>query len=52
MASWEDFNATFSFNKHVCYDVKTIDLLVSSRRTLENALFLDRLLKILGIETG
>lgn len=52
MAPWEDFNATFSFKKDYCYEPNVVDLLTSSRRTLNNALFVDRLLKILGIEAG
>lgn len=52
MALWEDFNTTFSFKRDFGYDVKTIDLVVSSRRTLNNVLFIDRLLKVLGIDAG
>ncbi|KAL1958508.1 hypothetical protein VTO42DRAFT_4372 [Malbranchea cinnamomea] len=52
MALWEDFNVTFSFKRDFCYDVKTIDLLISSRRTLNNVLFFDRLLQIIGVEAA
>ena len=52
MAPWDDFNSTFSFKRDFCYDPNAVDLLTSNRRTLSNALFIDRLLKILGIEAG
>lgn len=52
MASWEDFDSTFSFKRDFNYDVKTIDLVVHNRRALNDVLFIDRLLNILGIDTG
>lgn len=52
MESWEDFDTTFAFKRDFNYDVKTIDLIVANRRTLDNVLFIDRLLNILGIDTG
>lgn len=52
MAQWEDFNLIFSFNKKYSYDSKTVDQIVSNRRALENRLFADRLLGLLGIKGG
>ncbi|KAJ5161054.1 hypothetical protein N7492_006446 [Penicillium capsulatum] len=50
MAQWEDFNHIFSFNKKYSYDAKTFDQIISNRRALENRLFADRLLGLLGIK--
>ena len=52
MALWEDFNAIFSFNKKFAYDTKTFDTIIANRRSLENRLFADRLLGLLGIKGG
>lgn len=52
MAQWEDFNQIFSFNKKYSYDSKTVDQIVSNRHALENRLFADRLLGLLGIKGG
>ncbi|KAJ5115829.1 hypothetical protein N7456_000177 [Penicillium angulare] len=50
MAPWEDFNHIFSFNKKYHYDAKVIEQITSNRRALENQLFADRLLGLLGIK--
>lgn len=52
MAPWEDFNHVYSFNKKYSYDNKVFDQIVSNRRALENQLFADRLLSLLGIKGG
>lgn len=52
MALWEDFDHIFSFNKKYHYDAKVIDQIVHNRKALENRLFADRLLGLLGIKGG
>lgn len=52
MAPWLDFDAIFSFNKNVVYDGKVIEQIISNRRALENQLFADRLLGLLGVKAG
>ncbi|KAJ5396759.1 hypothetical protein N7509_004872 [Penicillium cosmopolitanum] len=50
MAQWEKFDHIFSFNKKYSYDSKTVDQIISNRRSLEGQLFADRLLGLLGIK--
>ncbi|GES63396.1 nuclear pore complex assembly-domain-containing protein [Aspergillus terreus] len=50
MASWDDFNSIFSFNKTYSYDGRVIDHILSNRRALENQLFVDRLLGLAGVK--
>lgn len=52
MAQWEDFNQIFAFNKKYHYDAKVVELINSNRRALENHLFADRLLALVGIKGG
>lgn len=52
MAQWEKFDYIFSFNKKYSYDSKTVDQIISNRRSLEGQLFADRLLGLLGIKGG
>lgn len=52
MAPWEQFEATFYFNKDFTYDGKVVDQILASRRALENQLFIDRLLSLLGVKAG
>lgn len=52
MASWEDFDVTFSFNRNFTYDKKLIDTINGNRRSLENQLFIDRLLGLMGVKAG
>lgn len=52
MAPWDDFDAIFGFNKSVVYDGKVIEQIISNRRALENRLFADRLLGLLGVKAG
>lgn len=52
MASWEDFDVTFQFNRHFTYDKKLIDTINGNRRSLENRLFIDRLLGLTGVKAG
>ncbi|KAJ5623199.1 hypothetical protein N7490_011804 [Penicillium lividum] len=50
MAPWEDFNHIFSFNKKYHYDAKVVEQINTNRRALENHLFADRLLGLLGVK--
>lgn len=52
MALWERFDHVFSFNKKYSYDAKVFDQILANRRALENQLFADRLLSLLGIKGG
>lgn len=52
MALWENFDHVFSFNKKYSYDTKVFDQILANRRALENQLFADRLLGLLGIKGG
>lgn len=52
MAPWDDFDQIFAFNKKYSYEPKVVDQILSSRRALENQLFADRLLGLLGIKGG
>ncbi|MCJ1466516.1 hypothetical protein MMC07_005136 [Pseudocyphellaria aurata] len=47
---FDQFEAVFGFKSDVAYNQQTIDDIVRNRRTLENLLFIDRLLKALGID--
>ncbi|GAD98785.1 hypothetical protein AN4596.2 [Paecilomyces variotii No. 5] len=50
MAPWEDFDATFHFSRNFTYDGKLVEQIQSNRRSLENQLFVDRLLSLLGVK--
>ncbi|KAF7586952.1 hypothetical protein BBP40_007990 [Aspergillus hancockii] len=50
MAQWEDFDSVFAFNKSFAYDGKVIEQILSNRRALDNQLFADRLLGLLGVK--
>ncbi|KAL2868614.1 ELYS family protein [Aspergillus lucknowensis] len=50
MAPWEEFDTIFHFNKNFTYDGKVIEQILSNRRALENKLFADRLLELLGVQ--
>ena len=52
MAPWHDFDSIFYFNKGFTYDGKVIEQIVSNRRSLENQLFVDRLLALIGVKAG
>ena len=52
MAPWHDFDSIFYFNKGFTYDGKTIEHIVSNRRSLENQLFVDKLLGLTGVKAG
>ncbi|KAE8356576.1 hypothetical protein BDV28DRAFT_154583 [Aspergillus coremiiformis] len=50
MAPWEEFDSVFSFNKNFTYDGKAIEQILSNRRALDNQLFADKLLGLLGVK--
>ena len=52
MAPWHDFDTIFYFNPNFVYDGKVIEQIISNRRALENQLFADRLLGVMGIKAG
>ncbi|KAK2747307.1 hypothetical protein FQN57_002205 [Myotisia sp. PD_48] len=51
MAYWEDFDKPFSFKRDFTYDTQVADRIILTRKTLGGTLFVDRLFKILGIES-
>lgn len=50
MEDFDQFEAVFGFTSDVAYNQQTIDDIIRNRRALENVLFIDRLLRALGIE--
>ncbi|KAL8957853.1 MAG: hypothetical protein Q9193_004978 [Seirophora villosa] len=52
MDDFEVFEELFSFNPIFAYNEQTINRILKCRRSMENELFIDRLLKTLGIEHG
>lgn len=52
MDDFEDFESVFSFKSDYAFDHKIIEVISTNRRTLENELFFDRLLRVLGIRQG
>lgn len=52
MDEFEDFETVFSFKSDYAFDHKTVEVILANRRTLENELFFDRLLRVLGIRQG
>lgn len=52
MEGFNQFEDIFGFDSDVAYKQHTIDDIVRNRRALENVLFVDRLLKALGVEKG
>lgn len=50
MEDFDQFEAVFGFKSDVAYNQQTIDDIIRNRRALENVLFIDRLLRALGIE--
>jgi len=48
----DDFEVVFGSNPNVAYDANTRRKIQHHRQSLENELFIDRLLKALGINEG
>ena len=52
MFDYEDFEDVFGSGEKVDYDAKTVKKLRENRTSLEGELFIDRLLKALGLKKG
>ena len=52
MDDYEDFESVFSFKPDYAFEHKIVEVILASRRRLENELFFDRLLRLLGIRQG
>ncbi|KAI5301452.1 hypothetical protein KEM56_001707 [Ascosphaera pollenicola] len=52
MEFWEDFDSAFAFKRNIAYDPQTISQIETTRKTLGNTLFVDRLLTALNIEAA
>ena len=52
MDNFEDFEDLFVFEPDYAYSEQIINKILKCRRSMENELFIDRLLKTLGIEEG
>lgn len=50
MDAIEDFEAVFGTNQNVAYDSQALEKIRRNRRSLEGELFVDRLLKALGVQ--
>ena len=52
MDDLDDFEAVFGNNTNIAYEKSAVDAIKKKRQSLENELFIDRLLKALGIREG
>lgn len=52
MDDFEDFEYIFGSNPNLAYDEETRRKIIQNRRIFDNELFIDRLLKALGINKG
>lgn len=52
MDTFEDFDSVFSFKPDYTLDRKAVEAILANRSALENELFFDRLLRVLGIKQG
>ena len=52
MDDLDDFEAVFGSNSNIAYEKSAADAIKKKRHSLENELFIDRLLKALGIREG
>lgn len=48
----DDFEVVFGNNSNIAYEKPVADDIKQRRRSLENELFIDRLLKALGVQKG
>ena len=48
----EDFDSVFGAEPQLAYNEQTISSINGNRRTLENELFFDRLMKAIGMDQG
>ena len=52
MDEYDDFEVVFGSNPNIAYEKSAVGDIEQRRRTLEGELFIDRLLKALGIQKG
>ncbi|KAI5290038.1 hypothetical protein KEM54_002605 [Ascosphaera aggregata] len=52
MEFWAEFDQVFAFERNVAYDSKLIARIEANKKSLENTLFVDRLLRALNIDTA
>ena len=52
MDDLDDFEVVFGNNSNIAYEKSAADAIKKKRHSLENELFIDRLLKALGIREG
>lgn len=52
MDDFDDFEVVFGNNSNIAYETAVADDTRKRRRSLENELFIDRLLKALGVQRG
>lgn len=52
MDDFDDFESVFGSNPNIAYDEETRRKVLQHRRSLDNELFIDRLLKALGVSKG
>ena len=52
MEESDDFEVVFGNNSNIAYGETAANDIKHRRRSLENELFIDRLLKALGVQTG
>lgn len=52
MDDFDDFEVVFGNNSNIAYEKPAVDDTKQRRRSLENELFIDRLLKALGVQKG
>ena len=52
MDDLDDFEAVFGSNSNIAYEKSAADAIKKKRHSLENELFIDRLLEALGVQEG
>lgn len=52
MDDFDDFEVVFGNNSNIAYEKAVANDITERRRSLENELFIDRLLKALGVQEG
>lgn len=52
MDDFDEFEAVFGNNSNIAYEKPAADEIRQRRRSLEGELFIDRLLKALGVQKG
>ena len=52
MDDFDDFEVVFGNNSNIAYETAVANETTKRRRSLDNELFIDRLLKALGVQKG